>query len=634
MKKEKITFYGLLFILLYISAYYLWILCWKNQHALLTLGGNLFAIFGGLIGTIWLASTVKQSKEPIKTFWLLLSLGCLSFSIAQSVWMFYENILKVKVPFPGYPDLFYILQSLLYLAAFVYKISKERRRYQTITFLFDVGIVMTVASTLSWHYFISPILGSQAKSTFALLVSLAYPVSDLGILFGALTIYFGTRKTFTNKETFFLFSGLLIQCFADSSYMYLISINKYISSGLLDPLFILAILLIGFTGILHVEGTDENQKEEEYPQIQKLDFFRLLLPYINISILFIFIFARSNNMDAFVIGSSISVLLVIIRQILVTLQNQQLLLKYYKKSEELEASEQRYKSLFEFNPDPVFSIDLNGELDSVNTACVSLLSYEKEEMIGRHYSSFLSENDQERASNHFSKVMEGIPQTYEIPVRNNSGDYSDLIVTNIPILVNNKLIGVFSIGKDITENKRTEEKIKFLAYHDSLTGLPNRALFEEFLKEAIADANRTNEMFAVMFMDLDRFKTINDSLGHETGDQLLISVSKRLRACVRENDIVARMGGDEFTLLVKGISSMEGVKVVGQKILDALMEPYHIHNHEFTNTPSIGIAVYPKDGTTSETLIRKADMAMYQVKASSRNNFKLYEETFVFEDCK
>lgn len=167
-------------------------------------------------------------------------------------------------------------------------------------------------------------------------------------------------------------------------------------------------------------------------------------------------------------------------------------------------------------------------------------------------------------------------------------------------------------------------EIEHLAYHDALTGLPNRPLFIDRLIVAIAQAHRSNQKIAVFFLDLDRFKEINDSLGHSTGDQLLRSVAERIRRCIREGDTVARFGGDEFTLLIPNVEKIEDAAKIAQKIIDTLKIPFMIHERELFATTSIGISLYPSDGADAETLVRNADAAMYRAKESGRDRYQIY----------
>jgi diguanylate cyclase (GGDEF)-like protein len=170
------------------------------------------------------------------------------------------------------------------------------------------------------------------------------------------------------------------------------------------------------------------------------------------------------------------------------------------------------------------------------------------------------------------------------------------------------------------------QRVEYLAYHDGLTGLPNRSMFSKLLSQRISEAHRYHRQLAVAFLDLDRFKQINDTLGHEAGDQLLQEVAKRLRASVRESDTVARLGGDEFVVLLPELGDATYAASVAQKILSVIAKPFTLIGHEFRITASIGISAYPEDGLDEQTLTKNADIAMYQAKAEGKNNFQFYSE--------
>jgi diguanylate cyclase (GGDEF)-like protein len=169
-------------------------------------------------------------------------------------------------------------------------------------------------------------------------------------------------------------------------------------------------------------------------------------------------------------------------------------------------------------------------------------------------------------------------------------------------------------------------RIEYLAYHDGLTALPNRSLFNKLLSQAISQAQRSNKQLAVAFIDLDRFKQINDTLGHEAGDQLLKEVATRLKTCLRDSDIVARLGGDEFVVLLTELTDEKYAATVAQKIITAIGKPFILIGQEFRVTASIGISTYPLDGQDAQTMTKNADIAMYQAKEDGRNNFQFYSE--------
>jgi diguanylate cyclase (GGDEF)-like protein len=170
------------------------------------------------------------------------------------------------------------------------------------------------------------------------------------------------------------------------------------------------------------------------------------------------------------------------------------------------------------------------------------------------------------------------------------------------------------------------ERVEYLAYHDKLTALANRSLFSRLLDQSIHQARRYERKFALLFLDLDRFKQINDTLGHEAGDQVLQEVARKLRTCLRDSDTVARLGGDEFVVLLPELAEVKFAATVAQKILSAVARPFRLVGNEFSVTVSIGISTFPDDGQDEQTLMKNADIAMYQAKAEGKNNFQFYSE--------
>jgi len=181
-----------------------------------------------------------------------------------------------------------------------------------------------------------------------------------------------------------------------------------------------------------------------------------------------------------------------------------------------------------------------------------------------------------------------------------------------------------AIIQDISERRAAEEQLSFLAYHDTLTRLPNRVLLLERLQQAMLDAERVNRLVAVMFLDLDRFKVINDTLGHHVGDALLKAVAERLKSCVRPGDIIARLGGDEFTVVLANVAHVDDVARVTRKIIDSFVQPFRVEDHDLFTTTSIGITLYPFDEQNPEGLLKNADAAMYHAKERGRNNFQFF----------
>jgi diguanylate cyclase (GGDEF)-like protein len=214
---------------------------------------------------------------------------------------------------------------------------------------------------------------------------------------------------------------------------------------------------------------------------------------------------------------------------------------------------------------------------------------------------------------------------YEFRIITKQGEALWIMETVASILYEGRP-AILGNSMNITERKQAEEKIRQMAYHDSLTGLPNRKLFSDRLGIALAQAKRNQKGVAVTMLDLDHFKDVNDTLGHDVGDLLLKAAAERLSAALRKGDTVARFGGDEFVLILPDLKGMEDVIQVAQKIVESFRKPFLIDTHELLVTTSIGIAVYPHDGTDEGILLKNADIAMYQVKQAGRDQYQTYKE--------
>jgi diguanylate cyclase (GGDEF)-like protein/PAS domain S-box-containing protein len=298
--------------------------------------------------------------------------------------------------------------------------------------------------------------------------------------------------------------------------------------------------------------------------------------------------------------------------------------------EALRESEARYRVLVEHSPEAIVVLDADrGRLVDANENAVRLFGLERSALleVGFVEMSPPTQPDGRPSAESVAEKLEealkgGLP-VFEWLHRNGAGQF-------IPCEV--RLVRLPAVGRklvrasvtDISDRKRAEEQIRGLAYHDSLTGLPNRLLFSDRLAVAVSHAFRHHQNLAVLFLDLDRFKLVNDSLGHRIGDRLLRAVAERIKSCVREGDTVARLGGDEFTLLLPGLSDLSDGVRAAEKILASLRPPFHVDGRELFVTASMGVSFYPEGGQNVESLVKSADSAMYRAKEEGRDCFRLY----------
>jgi diguanylate cyclase (GGDEF)-like protein len=375
---------------------------------------------------------------------------------------------------------------------------------------------MAAAIAFSWHFIIRDL---QTQHIF-----IGYPIGDLILFFGAMVFYLGSKKL--SSFRILILSSLLIQVIADCSYLIFTMMNIPFSEGLFHPLWSLSPLLLGIAGTLAIANGDTSPAtKNKIHSLKESITLRLLLPYISVILLFMIMISQHHDSISLIIGSATAILLLIVRHIFASLENQTLLAKYHELTEELELK------------------------------------------IGERTAELSSKNRQ-----------------------------------------------LLSAAR----------KMKYMAYHDVLSGLPNRRMFLERLKAAMDEAKRNHYKLAVIFIDLDRFKNINDTLGHEFGDLLLKHVTKEMAKSVRRIDTISRQGGDEFTVLLNRIRSEEEVIPLVERMRSIVAKPITIQSQELHVSMSIGIAFYPSDGKSTEELMKNADMAMYRAKEEGRDNYKFY----------
>jgi diguanylate cyclase (GGDEF)-like protein/PAS domain S-box-containing protein len=290
----------------------------------------------------------------------------------------------------------------------------------------------------------------------------------------------------------------------------------------------------------------------------------------------------------------------------------------------LRQSEERYRAIIENIGDGYYEVDLKGDVTFLNDAALRIISLPESEVQGLNFKSFVTGEDAAVIFSVFHQVyLTGMPfrgLSWRVVRPDGKEQHLEISVSLIRDAAD-RPNGFRGIMHDITERRKAEKAIQHMAYHDPLTGLPNRLLFYDRFSQIMAHARRNQEQFAVIMMDLDKFKEINDRLGHDVGDQLLRSVSERLSSQMRDGDTVARFGGDEFLLLLPGMKQIEDLDPLGQKVLQAFQQPFAVSGQALSICASIGIAVFPDDGSDRDTLVQKADFAMYRAKSVGGNRW-------------
>ncbi|WOA63436.1 EAL domain-containing protein [Bacillus mycoides] len=587
---------------------------------------------------IFCFSNIKQGLSRL--FWITLTIGSFSYFIGDIVVAYQRLILHDYYTFVDPSDFFYLLFLISFAFAFLYEIIYGRDLLEQLFTICDICIIVTAQFTLSYYLLIERTIHIFTTSYIDMFVQLTYPMADLLFLLIGINLLFRPLSLLPKQVGALLGSALILYATTDSIYAYIKYFQPEYSMFTVAPFYQVTLLLVAIACILH---TKEPEKQEQIlltPQFG--ESIRLSLPYISVVMLIVFILVENVFAPIVVIGLMVTFAFVLIRHTLVRRQNKILLLAQMQFSLELEKqielrtedlveqknelyhNQQMFKSLYEHHPDPIFTLDLYGNFLNVNNAGTTLLGYQTNELLNQPYYSLMYEQDLEEIINAFHHVKKGKSISLEIRAYHKNRDIYYLHVTAVPIFLKEHISGAYLMIKDITESKQQQEQINFLAYHDTLTELANRRSFHLQLEKAIARAKISKRPFAVMFLDLDRFKVINDTLGHRVGDLLLIAVAKRLERISTSNMKLARLAGDEFTILIEDYKEDRDVQKIADMIVLSMNEPFEIENQHLQISPSIGIAIYPEAGEDPLSILQHADMAMYETKNKGKNGSSLY----------
>jgi diguanylate cyclase (GGDEF)-like protein/PAS domain S-box-containing protein len=433
--------------------------------------------------------------------------------------------------------------------------------------------------------------------------------------------------------------GLVAWAVADSGFVYLIAVGSYSSGALIDAGWFVGYVLIllaarrAATGPAAEPADPEAEDRAERPAGS--DQLGLLLPYVAVAgalVVSTVVQVQHGRLGPFVGWVRSFIILALVgRQILTLLENSSLArhleARVVERTAELRASEQRFQALVQHSSEVVILVDADGRVEYVSESMTRLFGYRDEELLGRPLSGILDPDAAVRLREGLAEVAErpyGVLEL-ELPLRHRDRHQCTAQFTVTNLLDSPGVGGLVLNTRDISERRRLEDQLVHQAFHDSLTSLANRALFKDRVDHALQRTKRQTPSVAVLFVDLDGFKEVNDSLGHAAGDRLLIQVAERLRSCVRPSDTVARFGGDEFAVLIEDASDDVDVTQVAERVLEGLARPFVVNDRELHVRGSMGIARMESDVDGADHLLRNADLAMYRAKAAGQGGYERYD---------
>jgi diguanylate cyclase (GGDEF)-like protein/PAS domain S-box-containing protein len=521
----------------------------------------------------------------------------------------------------SWADVFYLSDSLLTLTALLSFPLARRTRLERWKFLLDGAMVLVGGAVAIWYFSVRPTAASQESSHVVTLLAYAYPLVSMLVLLGVTTVLL-RGPTDGNRLAFrLLVTGISVGVVADLTFNLVQLAAGSRSASWADAVFLICYVMLIGSGELYWRRPIARASASAVPftrlqQISPLPYLAVGTTYV--LLLVVALRPWTDPISGLSIGALLVTVLVVLRQLLAVRENVRLLAEHAARQ-----NEARFRSLVQHSSDVIIVTRADGTIRFVSPSATRVFGYDPAAMLRQTVSELLHLDDRERAATFFRNAaqMPGVSGPVEWRFRQPDGSWlhAEILATNL--LHDPSVKGVVLNTRDVSERRRLEEQLTHQAFHDPLTGLANRALFRDRVSHALALAQRRGSSVTVLFLDLDDFKKVNDSLGHAEGDRLLIAAAERFLACARSADTVARLGGDEFAILIEGTDGKDGLP---ERVAAAMSHPFSLSGNQLRVTASIGVAsASPAD--RADDLLRNADMAMYAAKRLGKGRAATYE---------
>jgi diguanylate cyclase (GGDEF)-like protein/PAS domain S-box-containing protein len=603
-------------IALYLLVYGAWqILHWGGLDLKQAIGDAAFWPVNALGVVMCWRLAMRQGYAPrVRRAWWLIGAGVLAYLVGDVVQFVYESVLNSR-PYPSWADPAYLAFYPLTLIGILQFPRSPLDRATRIKSVFDGAALLLGSAAVVWFTLLAPTALAAGQSQWQTVFSVAYPCGDLALLFGVGFLVIAKGRSLVGLSLATFTNSLLFFVVADLIYGRLTLNNAYAGGDRVDALWMIAISLMTVSAVLYGSTT------RSHPQIDQgttppddSSFFAYVATAVVFVLMALSIGFKSLTTFILVCISGATVVLVLAR------------LRWLSTAKRRQ--EQYFHALVERVSDFVVVLDADFTPTYASPPLLELVGLPTESLVGElNMPAFILDED-------VPLVLAGLQRavaspdariTTEVRVMSANGGLLNVVGVTTNLLDDPAVRGLVVVLHDVTERSRLEEELRHQALHDVLTGLPNRALIHDRLSQNLAAARRSRSAIAVMFVDLDNFKDVNDSLGHATGDELLRAVATRLESLARGQDTVGRVGGDEFVLLAQG--GLETAVLLAQRVLDVMVEPYVLESAP-GRTISIGASIGISVGTDADStsLLRNADLALYQAKRDGKGRFALFEE--------
>lgn len=571
----------------------------------------------------WRVAKHAQAGSKLRKAWTVIGLAFLCTALGDVIWLYYETVLGLD-PFPSWADLPYLLNYPVLFAGLVLIPGAVRSAREKVQFALDTATVLLGSWMLVWHFIIGPVAQATGAEPLETVFSVAYSLGDMVLLCG-ITIILLTRGVGGHGRGLRLIaSGLFAYVLGDFAFSYLQLNDMYQTGAWSESFWFLGAFLNGLGA--HMQYRQLRRLREHGGAGEEATSKPLsILPYLVIFLSYALLVpvARQHSdgaMDELIYGAVGITLLVVIRQFVTAQENLRLLAESAARR-----SEARFGSLVRNSSDVITIVDDQFTVIYQSPSVERIFGYDPGELVGNKLKAVLHPDEAVFNLTMLGRVIAEPGQHRLLEWRwfhkDGSVRHAETTVDNL--LADENVRGLVLNTRDITERKLLEAQIRHQAFHDTLTGLANRALFKDRVEQALKEQRYRREPITVLFLDLDNFKTINDSLGHGAGDQLLCAVAERLLIPVGPTDTVARLGGDEFAVLLRS-TDQAGALEIARRLAAEIKAPFSVQGREVCVGCSVGLAVSGEGGERADELLRNADVAMYSAKARGKGRCEVY----------
>jgi diguanylate cyclase (GGDEF)-like protein/PAS domain S-box-containing protein len=595
--------------------------------------GPVFNVIG-FSAVIAIVAGVQTNKPAARFAWYLIAAGQAFFVAGDVLSYNYSSFFGTTLPFPSAADAVYLAGVYPFTVAGLLLLIRRRNPGRDWASLVDSLIVTIGLALLSWIFLISPYTHDATLHLGTKLVSIAYPLGDILMLGVAVRMAVGGGRR--SPAYYMMISAIAAVLVTDSIYGWIQLHGSYTLGDPLDGGWILYYILLG-AAALHPSMKTVSEAAGTKINVTRVRIIGISMAALIAPIVEMLESSARGDADAIVIGGATIVMvgLVVVRMIGLArthasaAERESVLQEIVLRT----ASEVRLSALVQHSSDVILLLSSDMAVEYASPSVRQVLGYDVAEFIGRRFVDAVPEEDQARVESALSGLLartSSPSDVFEFRMRHRDGRllHTECLFTNL--LTQAAVGGIVVNLRDITERKQFEEQLTYQAFHDPVTALANRALFRDRVAHALSRRSNASRCLAVLFLDLDDFKIVNDTFGHDAGDRVLQIISTRLRSALRESDTAARLGGDEFAVLLEDVANETGVSEIVAELLELISAPLRLDGRETSVDCSIGIAVVRSTGdagpaTTVDELLRNADVAMYQAKAADGNTFRHFK---------